>query len=134
MESRVAARSAGSPPWFTVTRGGESDRLGSGSWDGFASYRRPQKPQRRRFGQGSVLATALDTGGACLLKRSRRFESCRGHSCDVHDFAELPVGTLWSLWLTTFHPTWCSADPTARIVGTLRPCHSRRSSDVTEPR
>jgi hypothetical protein len=27
-----------------------------------------------------MLATALDTGRACLLKRWRRFESCRGHS------------------------------------------------------
>src|SRR5512133_1370339 len=41
---------------------------------------------------------------------------------------------LWSLWVTALRPTWCSADPTARIVGALRPCHSgdRSSNPTTE--
>src|SRR3954462_13063118 len=88
MESRVAARSAGSPPWFTVTRGGESDRLWSGSWDGFAPYRRPQRPQRRRFGQGSVLATALDTGRAFLLRGRAGSNPAAGTHVTCTDFAE----------------------------------------------
>ena len=64
-------------------------RSWSGSWDELTPCGRRWRPQRRRIGQGSVLATALDTGRACLLKRWRRFEilpersSTRGRGGEV---------------------------------------------------
>src|SRR5918911_3194388 len=87
---------------------------------------------RRRIGNRSVLTTPGPTRMTCLLKRWRRFESCRGHALTWYDSEESLILTpLWLHWATAFRPTSCSTDPTARILGALRLWREAKGAGVT---